>query len=144
MRKNVVALVLAMTAGMGLYAQSLDDIVAITVKEACTIGDLVVMAPAIEGAFPDDAALVERLERSLSGFEATSVLTKAKASLIVASSLRLRSSLLFIVIPTKRYAFRALVMDGVFSPASSGGEIMSGLDLLNFISTIERTYAVAP
>lgn len=143
MKKNV-ALVLALMVGMGLYAQDLEAIVAITDKEACTIGDLAVMAPAIVGAFPLDVGLSERLERSLSAADATSSLTKAKASLIVGSSLHLRSSLLFSLIPSRRYAFRALVMDGVFSPASSGAEVMSGLDLLNFISTIERTYAVVP
>ncbi|GAB1457048.1 MAG: hypothetical protein RBT62_11280 [Spirochaetia bacterium] len=144
MRKKVVAFVLAVTAGLGLYAQSIDDIVAIGDKDVCTIADLAVMAPAIVEAFPDDVALAERLEGSLSGYDAIDVLTKSKASLIVASSLRLRSSLLFIMFPLKRYAFRALVMDGIFSPASSGGETMSGLDLFNFISTIERSYAVAP
>jgi hypothetical protein len=36
------------------------------------------------------------------------------------------------------------VVDGVFSSTSSGGDVMSGVELLDFITMVSRKYVVKP
>ena len=126
------------------YAQSLEDIVAIGEKPACTMADLSIMAKAIVESAPDDAELASRLERELASYAPELPLTKARASLVAARSLRVRSSLLFLLFPTKRYSFRTMVVDGVFSSTSSGADVMNGVELLDFITTVSQKYVVKP
>jgi len=85
-----------------------------------------------------------RLERELASYAPELPLTKARASLVAARSLRVRSSLLFLLFPTKRYSFRTMVVDGVFSSTSSGADVMNGVELLDFITTVSQKYVVKP
>lgn len=144
MKRCILALALVLAAAQLPFAQSLEDIVAIGEKPSCTMADLTVMAAAFVEIAPGDAELASRLERELAVFAPESPLTKARASLVAARSLGLRSSFFFLLFPTKRYSFRAMVVDGVFSPTSSGGDVMNGVELLDFISIVSQKYVVTP
>jgi hypothetical protein len=123
-----------------LPAQSLEDIVALGDKAACTVADLTLMVPALAEAFPENADLTARMEKVLARYKPTQSLTKARASLAAAKGLRLNTSFFYILLPIQRYAFRMLVSDGIFPSASSGGDVLSGVDLLDFISMLTQTY----
>jgi len=125
-------------------AQSLEDIVAIGEKIACSMADLAIMAPAIIESAPDDPELASRIGNELALYEPEMPLTKAMASLVAAKSLKVRSSFFFLLIPSKRYSFRTMVVDGVFSSTSSGGDVMSGVELLDFVTMISQKYVVKP
>ncbi len=123
-----------------VVSQELETIVAIGDAWECTIADLAAMAPAIVAGTPDEAASAERLAKELGRYDPAEKLTKAKASIITGRSLRVRTSLLFILVPARRYAFRAMVVDGVFGSTSSGGDVMSGVELLDFVSIVGQKY----
>ncbi len=123
-------------------AQSLEAVVAIGDKAACTVADLKAMSQAFVDAFPEDLDLALRLEKALAKYKDAQKLTKAKAAFVAAKSLKVRSSLFFLLIPWERYAFRAFVVDGIFSSVSSGGDVMSGLDLMDFVSAVSMKYGV--
>ncbi len=144
MRKTTLSLVLAMTCLAGSAAQSLETIVALEAKAACTMADLSSMSQAIVDAVPGNSGLASRLKLGLAAFKPGRPLTKERASLVVARSLGIRSSFFFLLIPVERYAFRAFVVEGIFGAASSGGEVMSGTDLMGFVSDVCRKYGVAP
>jgi len=144
MRRLLLALIISLAAGQLPHAQSLQDVVAIGDLWACTVADFATMAPALTEAMPDDAELAVRLEKTLSRYKAGQPLTKGRASLIAARTLKLRSSFFYLVLPVQRYAFRAMVVDGVFAGTSSEGDVMSGVELLDFITMITLKYAVAP
>jgi hypothetical protein len=144
MKRGILAITLVLAAGQVQYAQSLEDIVAIGEKPACTMADLSIMAPALVESSPEDTELGSRLEQELASYAPDEPLTKASASLVAARSLKLRSSFFFMLFPTKRYSFRAMVVDGVFSSTSSGGDVMSGVELLDFITMVSRKYVVKP
>lgn len=144
MRRLLLALFVSVMAGQLPQAQSLEDVVAIGDLWACTVADFATMAPALSEAVPDDADLAARLEKAISRYKPEQPLTKGKASLIAAKALKLRSSFFYLVLPVQRYAFRAMVVDGVFAGTSSEGDVMSGVELLDFITMITQNYAVAP
>ncbi|MBU0929347.1 MAG: hypothetical protein KKA67_16455 [Spirochaetes bacterium] len=131
---------LAWCAVGGLRAQSLDDIVAIGDERACSVAELRLMAPAIVASFPGMDGLESRLEEALGRYEPQDRLTKARAGYVVAKALRLRTSIAFVVLPIERYAFRALVLDGVFANTSSGGDVMDGIELLDFVARLGAAY----
>lgn len=135
----MLAMALAALAGVA-WAQDLERIVALGDRPACAVSDLVSMAPALAAAFPEDEGLPERLAEALAGYEPGLPLTKRRAGYVAARALRVRSSIVFAVLPIERYAFRALVLDGVFGPASSGGDVMSGVELLGFLSRLAEVY----
>ncbi len=134
------ACMLFCSAGTTLAAQSLEDIVALGDKSACTVADLEIMVPALAEAFPDKKDLAERMVKVLARYKPTQSLTKARASLAAAKGLRLNTSLFYTLLPIQRYAFRMLVSDGVFASASSGGDVLSGVDLLDFVSMLSHIY----
>ncbi|MFA6505783.1 MAG: hypothetical protein WCT14_06785 [Treponemataceae bacterium] len=142
-RRLIIAFIVIGALGSVLDAQSLEDVIKIGNKSVCTIADLVAMAPAFSESFPDDPELGERLGLELSRFKPGNALTKARAALVAAKALRLRKSLFFLILPIQRYAFRTLVVDGVFSATSSGGEVMSGIELLDFVSIVCLKYGSA-
>lgn len=144
MKKLIMCMGIVCAACLAAYGQSLDDLVALGDKQACSMADLAAMAPALVESFPEMPELATRLERALARYPAESELSKARASWVAASAIQVESSLMFLIFKTERYAFRALVVDGIFSAASSGGDAMSGVDLLDFIATICQTYRVAP
>ena len=63
---------------------------------------------------------------------------------MAANAIGVDTSLMFLFLKTERHAFRAMVVDGVFSASSSGGDTMSGVDLLDFVATLGDRYGVAP
>jgi hypothetical protein len=144
MKRGILLFAIMLAVGQMPHAQSLEAIVAIGEKTACTMSDLSIMAPAITESAPDDLELASRLEKELAAFKPEMPLTKARASVVAAKSLKLRSSFFFKLFPIKRYSFRAMVVDGVFSPTSSGGDVMSGVELLDFITMVSRKYVVKP
>jgi len=121
-------------------AQELETIVAIGEAWECTLADLAAMVPAIVSGADDDTGGEDRLAIELGRYDPGVKLTKAKAAIIVARSLKIKTSLLFLVLPIRRYAFRAMVVDGVFGSTSSGGDVMSGVELLDFVSITGQKY----
>jgi hypothetical protein len=145
MRRLLLALIIfLLAAGQLPFAQSLEDVVAIGDLWACTVADFATMAPALSAAAPDDVELPSRIEKALLRYKAEQPLTKGRASLIAAKALKLRSSFFYLLLPVQRYAFRAMVVDGVFAGTSSEGDVMSGVELLDFITMITLKYSVAP
>ncbi|MBN2874620.1 MAG: hypothetical protein JXM71_05955 [Spirochaetales bacterium] len=144
MRRLLILLIACSSLAAALPAQSLEYIVSIADAPSCTMADLGEMLPAlvpVDGADPDAAA---RLEEAIAAFDPELPLTKGRASLVVARGFRVRSSLMFLLVPTARYAFRAMVVAGVFSSESSGGDVLSGVELVDFVTVAGRTYSVAP
>jgi len=134
-------LALSLTALAGVArAQELEYLVALGDQPACTLGDLAALAPTLAAAFPEDEGLTDRLLAALIDYKPDQALTKRRAGYVAARALRVRSSLMFALIPIERYAFRALVLDGVFGPASSGGDVMSGVELLGFLARLAEVY----
>ncbi len=129
---------------LALHAQSLEEVVAIGDKTACTMADLAVMLPAVSGAAGEDASLAAALERPLARYDADQPLTKARAAWVVARGTRLRTSFFFLLLPLERYAFRAMVMDGIFSATASAGDVMGGIDLLDFVGAVSLEYVGRP
>jgi hypothetical protein len=125
-------------------AQSLEDVVLLGDRPACAMADLALMAPGLAESFPSNAELPARLAEALARYSLEKPLTKGRASLVVARSLKLRGSLMFLALPIERYAFRALLLDGVWSSTSSAADVMSGLDLLDFVALIGRKYGETP
>lgn len=119
-------------------AQSLDTLVEIGDKPSASVGDLAAMAPAIAEMFSTGAS--ERLAAELAKYDTDTPLTKARASSAAAKALRIRSSFFYLLFPIRRYAFRAMAADGVFGPGSSGGDPMSGVELIDFVSSLGRVY----
>lgn len=144
MRRLLLALIIFLTAGQLPYAQSLEDVVAIGDLWTCTVADFATMAPALSAAVPDDAELASRLEKVIARYRAEQPLTKGRASMIAAKTLKLRSSLFYIMLPVQRYAFRVMVVDSVFAGTSSEGDVMSGVELLDFITMITLKYTATP
>lgn len=133
------ALPLILCAGLA-GAQDIGTLAALGEKGACSVSDLASMAPAIAAVFPTDTGLPARLEAELARLDAGAPLTTARAAAVAARSLRVRTSMFFALIPIRRYAFRAMVADGVFAPGSSGGDAMNGIELMEFVSSLERAY----
>jgi len=131
-------------SSLALHGQSLEEVVAIGDRSACTMADLAVMLPAISGAAPQDADLPAALERSLTRYDADQPLTKARAAWVVARGTKLHTSFFFLVLPVERYAFRAMVMDGIFGSTASAGDVMNGIDLLDFVSAASQEYVGQP
>jgi hypothetical protein len=144
MRRFFLALTVGAVMVVLPHAQSLESIVAIGDKFSCTMEDLSAMMPAIIEMLPDDADLPARFEKELGRYKSDQPLTKGRAAVVVAKALRIRSSLFFLLFPTMRYAFRAMVVDGVFGSTSSAGDVMSGVELLDFISVTIQKYVVMP
>jgi hypothetical protein len=142
MKRSILVLFAALVLLAPLSAQSLDTVASIGEKPACAVADLAAMAPSILRAFPERTDLAVRIRAAFAKYAKDKPLTKARASYIIAKSLRVKSSFMFVMFPGERNAFRALVGDGVFGSASSGGEVMSGTDLLDFVSAIDRAYRV--
>ncbi len=144
MKKLIIVVGIACASGLAAYGQSLEDIVALGDKQACSMADLAAMAPALVDSFPENQELAARLEQALGRYPAESKLTKARASWVAANAIGVDTSLMFLFLKTERHAFRAMVVDGVFSASSSGGDTMSGVDLLDFVATLGDRYGVAP
>lgn len=144
MKRMMVNMIFCVAFSAGLAAQSLESVMTISGKSVCTISDMSTMIPAFIDAFPEDTGLAARLKQALSAYKPEKTLTKAWASFVAAKSFRIRSSFFFVLIPLERYAFRALVVDGIFSSSSSGGETMNGSDLMDFVSAVSQKYGSAP
>lgn len=144
MKLAALGFCLWLTLGGVAAAQDLESIVAIGAKSSSTMEDLAVMLPALAESAPEDEELATRLRQALERFPEDRPLTKARASLVLARGFRIKSSLMFILIPTGRNAYRALVMDGIFDASGSGGAVMSGVELLDFIAVAGQKYGAVP
>lgn len=123
--------------GFGLsHGQDLSQIASIAAKSSVVMEDLGALLPSLSLSAPDADAYLFRLSQALSTYDPATPLTKGKASRVACAALGLRSSALYLIFPTERYAFRALVMEGVFKSASSPGEAMGGMELLDFINSL--------
>jgi len=140
MRRIFLLLLVCLVLVQFAPVQELETIVSIGEAWECTLADLAAMAPAFSEDALGDAEVGERLARELGRYDPDEKLTKAKAAIIVARSLKIKTSLLFFVLPIRRYAFRAMVVDGVFGSTSSGGDVMSGVELLDFVSITGQKY----
>lgn len=129
------ALVMVLTAAHG---QDLEGLSALILKRSATVGELGSLLRPLSGSVPDPDAYRARLEIALSGYEPDVALTKGKASLVVYSALGFRSSFFFLLFPTERNAFRALVMEGAFAASGSPGEALGGLELFDFVNAVSE------
>ncbi len=118
------------------HGQELSQLASLASKRSATIEDLASLLPSLSLSLPDADAYLARLEEALSAFEPDTPLTKGRASRVACAALKLRTSALYLLFPTERYAFRALVMEGVFKSASSPGEAMGGMELLDFMNSL--------
>jgi hypothetical protein len=141
MRRSLPVLLL-LTASAA-FPQSLEAVFSIGEKASCSVADFSEMVPAFAEDFSGDDELPGRLTEAASRYAPERTLTKGRASLMAARALRLKSSLMFMLLPLERYAFQALAVDGIFSASSSAGDPMSGVDLLDFVSAVGRTYGAA-
>lgn len=124
-------------------AQSIDELLAIGDKARCSVDDLALMLPSVGEVLPPGSGFEERLENALERYDARDELTKGKAAYVAAKSLRLRSSLLYLIFPTERYALRAFMGEGIFTGSASGVDVMTGTELFEFIATLARRYGEA-
>lgn len=140
MKQAALILCLCLALGGAAAAQDLDTLIAVGEKSSCTIEDLAAMVPALAESAMEDGEPATRLQQALERIPAGRPLTKNRAALVVARAFRVKSSLMYILIPTGRNAYRALVMDGVFDPSGSGAEVLSGVELLDFIAVAGQKY----
>jgi len=140
--RRLLPVLLLLTASAA-FPQSIEAVFAIGEKSECTVADFSEMIPAFGEGFSGDVELPDRLASAAGRYAPERRLTKGRASLMAARALRLKSSLMFILLPLERYAFQTLAVDGVFSASSSSGDPMSGVDLLDFVSALGRTYGAA-
>ena len=72
----------------------------------------------------------------LKGYNDYSKLTKGMVSLMAAKYLYLKKSLLYRIIETERYAYRACVAEKLFSADGSENDLMSGPELIEFFAKV--------
>lgn len=141
MRRAIIIRSLTLAFALGIAAtaaggQDLDGIYALIVGRSATVGDLgSLLRPLAENSADPDAYRT-RLEAALSRYDPDLALTKGRASLVAYRALGLRSSLAFLLFPTERNAFRALVMEGAFGASGSPGESLGGLALFDFANGV--------
>ncbi|MBU0935447.1 MAG: hypothetical protein KKI09_04305 [Spirochaetes bacterium] len=139
--KKVLTLVLVVCSLLAILpAQSIEDLFAVSEKIVCTVGDFKMLTPAFLEYFPDNADLPLRMQRQFERYDDDAILTKGRAARIIASTVQLKSSLFFILLPFERNAFRALLGDGLFFASSSSGDKISGVNLLDLIEAAGRKY----
>lgn len=130
------SLLLLLLCSGSLYGQDLEQLAALAAKRSASMGDLAPLLASLAEHVADADMYLARLEESLAAYDAKTILTKGRASRVACAALKLRSSALYNLFPTERYAFRALVMEGVFKSASSPGDLMGGMELLDFINSL--------
>ncbi|HAW86516.1 MAG: hypothetical protein A2087_07160 [Spirochaetes bacterium GWD1_61_31] len=140
--RKIVLLVLFSCLLALLHAQSLEELIAVNVKPVCTMTDFSIMLPAFLESLGGDDALRARLAALVERYSGDDLLTKGRLSLLAARAVRLQSSFFFLILPIERYAFRLLVAETVFSNTSSAGDIVSGLELIDFIARFGQLYGV--
>ena len=74
----------------------------------------------------------------LKGYNNDARLTKGMASLMTARFLQLKKSTMYRIFGTERYAYRACVADKLFSIDGSENDLMSGLELIELFSKINK------
>jgi hypothetical protein len=128
--------VLLLVGAAFAYGQDLDQLASLSAKPSVSIEDLAPLLASLSQSVVDEDGYLSRLELALAAFEPETALTKGRASRVACAALNLRSSALYLLFPGERYAFRALVMEGVFKSGSSPGEAMGGMELLDFINSL--------
>jgi hypothetical protein len=118
------------------YGQDLDQLSALSAKRSASMEDLAPLLASLSQSVADEDSYLSRLGEALAAYEPDTALTKGRASRVACAALNLRSSALYLLFPGERYAFRALVMEGVFKSGSSPGEAMGGMALLDFINSL--------
>lgn len=73
---------------------------------------------------------------SLEGYTESDPLSKGMASLMTARYLDLGGSFMYMIFDTERYAFKACVANGIFSPEGSENDPLSGPELIELFSKI--------
>lgn len=121
-------------------SMTLAGIAGLMSKPRCQVSDFMALAPMLVelAGKPEDAAT--RLSRLAAGTRADTPLTFERAAGYAARIVRVRSSLVYSLLPLPRYAFRAMVMDGAVPAGSSAWQVMSGADLLEFVASVSRVY----
>lgn len=124
-------------------AQSIEELLAIGDKARCNIDDLALMLPSVGQVLPEGSGLEERLQQALERYDGKAVLTKGTAAFVAARALRLRRSLMYLILPTERYALRAFMGEGIFSGTASVPDVMTGTELFEFIASLATKYGEA-
>jgi hypothetical protein len=73
---------------------------------------------------------------ALSGYTEKDILTKGMASLMAARYLDLGGSFMYLIFDTERYAYKACIANGIFSPGGSENDKMTGPELIDLLSRI--------
>ncbi|MEI6874053.1 MAG: hypothetical protein WCL50_02870 [Spirochaetota bacterium] len=127
-----------------LATQFLDEVLAISGKQRCEISDLAKMLPSIGLVLPGRSAFAERSQEALRAYAGGETLTKGRASSVLARVLKPSSSLVFLILPFDRYAFRSFLGEGVFATSSSPGDVMTGTELLELVAAVTLRYGDRP
>ncbi|GAB1483127.1 hypothetical protein MASR2M78_19430 [Treponema sp.] len=142
MRRLLVSICILL-ASYSAMAQNLERVVAIGDKDLCIMADLDDMLVGLQESLPEDTELLSRLQSASAAYKSEQILTKKRASFVVARGYKLSGSLLYTIFRNERYAFKMLVADGIFKASSSGSDALSGIDLLSFIGAVDQEYGAA-
>lgn len=72
----------------------------------------------------------------LQGYTEADTLSKGMASLMTARYLDLGGSFMYLILDIERYAYKACIANGIFSPDGSENDKMSGPELIELFSKI--------
>jgi len=135
----VITVVLAVSS----YSQNTNELEwlgGIDKKQIATYGDAVNMFVLQIGGkastFDNNQNTLKAEGISLEGYSESSELTKGMLSKMTARYLKLSRSVMYLIIDSERYAYKACRADGIFSADGSENDKMSGPELIEVFSKI--------
>jgi hypothetical protein len=107
-------------------------------KSTATYGDALIMFKLQSGSSVSAKGRSSSGKESyaLQGYTEADTLSKGMASLMTARYLDLGGSFMYLILDIERYAYKACIANGIFSPDGSENDKMSGPELIELFSKI--------
>lgn len=107
-------------------------------KSTATYGDALIMFKLQSGSSVSAKGKSASGKESyaLQGYTEADTLSKGMASLMTARYLDLGGSFMYLILDIERYAYKACIANGIFSPDGSENDKMSGPELIELFSKI--------